>query len=224
MAQPSAKTALLLAGAAGLLITLVAAGVQPVLHVDRAVASQLHAVALEEPGWTHASRILTDWVVDPWTMRLLLAGAVVGLWRGGQRLVAVWAACASAAEWVFRGVLRWAIGRERPRWEQPVDSAEFAAMPSGHAMTAAATCVLLLWLARCAGAPATALRIGLAMAVLAVITACFTRVFLGVHWLSDTLAGALLGTAMATAAVAACRAVMRPARALPDTASIDYRR
>ncbi len=206
IAEPAGKAAVLLTAMAALIITLVVAEARPVLRMDAAVASYLHTLALEHPGWTHVGRILTDWVVDPWTMRLLLVGVLVWFWGKGQRLIAVWTACVSAAEWAVRGVLRWAIGRERPEWERSVDSAEFAAMPSGHAMTAAATCVLLLWLARWVGLPGAFMRIGVAVAILAVVTACFTRVFLGVHWLTDTLTGTLLGTALATAAIAAWRA------------------
>jgi len=207
ISEPAGKAALLLTAAAVLTMALVVADVRPVLHIDRLVAAHLHTTALEHPGITHAGRVLTDWVVDPWTMRLLLAGAVAWLWLGRQRLIAVWAACTSAVEWGIRGVLRWTIGRERPEWERPVDSAEFAAMPSGHAMTAAATCVLLLWLARSAGLPTGVVRTGMAIAVLAVATACLTRVFLGVHWLTDTLAGVLLGAGLALASVAAWRTV-----------------
>ncbi|MFF9685843.1 phosphatase PAP2 family protein [Streptomyces sp. NPDC014623] len=166
------------------------------------MAVRLHAAALQHPGLTHASRIVTDWVVDPWTMRLLLAAAVAWLWHRRQRLLAWWVACTSAVEWALRTVLRWTIGRDRPEWERPVDSAEFAAMPSGHAMTTAATCVLLLWLARITHLPAGLVRLGAVTAAVAVAAACFTRVFLGVHWLTDTLAGTLLGAALATGSAA----------------------
>ncbi|ONK10546.1 PAP2 superfamily protein [Streptomyces sp. MP131-18] len=206
LADPAGKAALLLIAAAALVIALAVVEARPVLRADRAVADHLHTAALESPDLTHASRIVTDWIVDPWTMRLLIVGAVVWLWYTRQRLVALWTACTSAAEWGVRGVLRGIIGRERPEWERPVDSAQFASLPSGHAMTAAATCVLLLWLARRAGAPAGLVRAGVAVAVLAVAAACFTRVFLGVHWLTDTLAGALLGSAFAAFAIAAWHA------------------
>ncbi|MEU2724718.1 phosphatase PAP2 family protein [Streptomyces smyrnaeus] len=79
--------------------------------------------------------------------------------------------------------LRAALGR-RPqpsRTGRPVDS---AAMPSGHAMTTAATCVLLLRIAHIIHMPAGPVRLGAATA--AVAAACFTQVFLGVHWLTDT--------------------------------------
>ncbi|MFD3961171.1 MULTISPECIES: phosphatase PAP2 family protein [Streptomyces] len=207
-----------LAAATAGIVTVVAAGWRPVLRMDRHVAVDLHALALEHPNLTHANRILTDWALDPWTMRLLLAAVAVWLWRRRERLLALFTAGTSAVEAGVRQVLRWAIGRERPRWERPVDSADFAALPSGHAMTAAASCVLLLWLARRAQLRSALWHTALAGAVLAVAGACFTRIFLGVHWLTDTLAGALLGAALATAAIATWHSITgpRPARAAAD--------
>ncbi|MFF8104311.1 phosphatase PAP2 family protein [Streptomyces sp. NPDC016640] len=199
LAALAGKAALMLTAGAALTVALVVTGVQPVLRLDQAVAQRLHAAALQHPGLTHACRIVTDWVVDPWTMRLLLAAAVVWLWHRRRRLLAWWVACTSAVEWALRTVLRWAIGRDRPAWERPVDS---AAMPSGHAMTTAATCLLLLWLARINHLPAGLVRLGAVTAAVAVAAACFTRVFLGVHWLTDTLAGTLLGAAVATGSAA----------------------
>lgn len=203
IAEPLGKVAALLAVAAAAVIALVAAESQPVLRIDRQVAVSLHALALEHPGLTHAHRILTDWVWDPWTMRLLLAATVIALWQRRQRLLALWTAGTIAVEAAVRQLLRWAVGRERPSWERPVDSADFAALPSGHAMTATTACILLLWLARRAGLRPCLWRLALAVAALTMAGACFTRVFLGVHWLTDTLAGALLGASPATAAMAA---------------------
>ncbi len=38
------------------------------------------------------------------------------------------------------------VGRERPVWPDPVVTAQYMAYPSGHALTAAVVCPLLLWL------------------------------------------------------------------------------
>ncbi|MEW1757454.1 phosphatase PAP2 family protein [Streptomyces cyaneofuscatus] len=206
IAEPAGKAALALTAGAVLTITLVVVGAPPVLRLDRAVAERLHTAALQHPGLTHAGRIVTDWIVDPWTMRLLIAATAMWLWHRRRRLLAWWVVCASAVEWGLRSLLRWAIGRDRPTWDRPVDSAEFAAMPSGHAMTTAATCVLLLWIAHITRQPTGLVRLGAAIAVAAVAAACVTRVFLGVHWLTDTLAGTLLGAGLAMGAAAAWHA------------------
>ncbi|MGC5260707.1 phosphatase PAP2 family protein [Streptomyces cyaneofuscatus] len=213
LAAPLARAAVLQALAAAAVIALVTSGWQPLLRLDQDVAARLHALALEHPGWTHAHRILTDWVVDPWTMRLLLTVTVFGLWWQRRRLLALCLALTSIAETALRALLRWAIGRERPHWQDPVDTANFAALPSGHAMTTAATCVLLLGLARQIPLRPWLWHTARVAAILIIAVACFTRIFLGVHWLTDTLAGVLLGSALATAAFATWHSLTGPDRA-----------
>ncbi|MCP9963708.1 phosphatase PAP2 family protein [Streptomyces somaliensis] len=94
------------------------------------------------------------------------------------------------------------MGRERPRWPDPVDSAEFAAFPSGHAMTAAVVCGLLWWAAARAARRALVRPVAVAGAV-STAGVGLTRVYLGVHWPSDVLGGWLLGACLVAAAVAA---------------------
>ncbi|MBA0052537.1 phosphatase PAP2 family protein [Streptomyces sp. AJS327] len=183
-------------------LTLVSAGWRPLLELDRRVAVALHEIALAHSGWTRANRILTDWVWDPWTMRLLLTAAVgLLLWRGLPWL-ALWVAGTAVATTAVQQLLKAAVGRERPRWAEPVDTAQYAAMPSGHAMTAAVTGVLLLWLVRLGGARGRTWGCAVAVAGLSVAGVAFTRVALGVHWLTDTLVGTLLGAASGLGAVA----------------------
>lgn len=94
---------------------------------------------------------------------------------------------------LFQQALKAVVGRERPRWPDPVDSAQFAAFPSGHAMTAVVTCGLLLWLLRLYGAGPGLWAAALTVAVVSAVGVAVTRVYLGVHWLTDVVGGALLG-------------------------------
>ncbi|URM92821.1 phosphatase PAP2 family protein [Streptomyces sp. MRC013] len=94
------------------------------------------------------------------------------------------------------------MGRERPRLPDPVDSAEFAAFPSGHAMTAAVVCGLLWWAAARAARWTLVRPVAVAGAV-STAGVGLTRVYLGVHWPSDVLGGWLLGACLVAAAVAA---------------------
>ncbi|MXG29894.1 phosphatase PAP2 family protein [Streptomyces sp. YIM 132580] len=210
--------AALAAGTAGtalfvVLLALVAAQWQPLISLDRTVAESLHRHAVGDPGLVRVNRVLTDWFWDPWTMRALVAAAVIALWWHGARLLALWVAAASLLGSLLQQGLKAAVNRERPRWPDPVDTAHFAAFPSGHVMTAAVSCGLLLWLLRLYGAGPALWAGAVAVAVVSVIGVAVTRVYLGVHWLTDVVGGVLLGVAVVAFTVAGyARSAARRAR------------
>ncbi|MFE9928745.1 phosphatase PAP2 family protein [Streptomyces sp. NPDC005533] len=189
---------------ASVLTALVVARWRPLLAFDGRVAADLHAHAVAHPGVTQVMRVLTDWVWDPWTMRALAAVACVLLWWRGDRERALRVALAAVLAAAVQQGLKALVGRERPVWPDPVDSAHYAAYPSGHAMTATVVCGMLLWLLPRPGSrpfppllprplPAWAPATAWAVAAVSVLGVGFTRVYLGVHWPSDVLAGWLLG-------------------------------
>lgn len=202
--RPSAALA---AGTVGIalftvLLALVAAEWSPLMTLDRTVAESLHRHAVAEPGLVRVNRVLTDWFWDPWTMRALIAVAVITLWWRGARLLALWVAAASLLGSLLSQGMKAAVDRERPRWPDPVDSAHFSAFPSGHAMTAVVSCGLLLWLLRLYGAGPALWAVAVAVAVVSAIGVAVTRVYLGVHWLTDVVGGVLLGVAVVAFTVA----------------------
>ncbi|GHH50031.1 phosphatase PAP2 family protein [Streptomyces candidus] len=204
---PPARSPVLLAGAllaalSAVLLTLVALDWGPLLALDGRIADGLHRVAVEAPGATRANRLLSDWVWDPWAMRAVVAGVFVWLLRHGERVLALWLAGTSLVAACVQQLLKFVVGRERPQWPDPVDSAHYAAFPSGHAMTAAVTFGLLLWLLRLYGAGRGTRAWLLTAGVVSVVGVGFTRVFLGVHWLTDVLAGWLMGAALVLFSVA----------------------
>ncbi|MEI7031780.1 phosphatase PAP2 family protein [Streptomyces pratensis] len=195
-------------------LTLVATRWPPLMSVDRAVAEALHRRAVAEPGLVQVNRVLTDWVWDPWTMRALTAVVVIALWRRGARPLALWAAATSLLASLVQQGLKYVVGRERPQWADPVDTAQYAAFPSGHVMTMAVSCGVLLWLLRLYGAGPGAWGAAVAVAVVSTVGVAVTRVYLGVHWLSDVVGGVLLGAAVVTLSTAAyARRTARPAPA-----------
>lgn len=201
--RSAALAAAALAVPSVLLLLLVAFSWDPLLALDGDIARTTHRWAVDEPGLTHAFRILTDWVWDPWTMRAVAAAAVVWLmWRHRAWWPALWVAVTCAVGTVVQQGLKSAIGRERPVWPDPVDSAHYAAFPSGHAMTATVVCGLLLWLLHLYGAGRALRRTALAVAVVSVVGVGLTRVWLGVHWPSDVVGGWLLGALLVALAVA----------------------
>ncbi|MFE7331195.1 phosphatase PAP2 family protein [Streptomyces sp. NPDC057565] len=185
-----------------MLLVLVALRWSPLMSLDRTVADALHRRAVAEPGLVHINRILTDWVWDPWTMRVLIAVAVVMLWWRGARMLAGWVAATSLFATLLQQGLKSAVGRERPQWPNPVDSAHYAAFPSGHAMTAVVSCGLLLWLLHRHGVRRRVWHVALAVAWVSVIGVGVTRLYLGVHWMTDVLGGWLLGATVVAFSIA----------------------
>lgn len=200
--HPAARVAVALALASMLLLTLVAVDWHPLIALDGDIARATHRWAVDEPGLTHAFRILTDWVWDPWTMRLVCAVVVVWLvWRRAAWWTAAWLAVTCALGTVIQQSLKAAVDRPRPVWPDPVDSAHYAAYPSGHAMTATVVCGLLLWLLHHHDADRTLFRTALAVSVVSVLGVGLTRIWLGVHWASDVVGGWMLGALVVAAAV-----------------------
>ncbi|MDN3025784.1 phosphatase PAP2 family protein [Streptomyces sp. S.PB5] len=197
-----ARSAGVLALCSVLLLTLVAVRWSPLVSLDDDIASTTHRWAVDEDGVTHAFRILTDWVWDPWTMRLLCAVVVVWLvWRHSAWWTAAWLAVTCALGTVIQQFLKTAVDRPRPVWPDPVDSAHFAAFPSGHAMTATVVCGLLLWLLHHHGAARPVFHAAVAVSVVSVLGVGLTRIWLGVHWVSDVVGGWLLGALVVAVAV-----------------------
>ncbi|MCW8096750.1 phosphatase PAP2 family protein [Streptomyces tauricus] len=210
----AARVAMALAPPTVLLLVLVAASWDPLMALDGDIARTTHRWAVDEPALTRTFRVLTDWVWDPWTMRALIAVTVLWLvLHHGAWWLAVWLTATCLLAGLLSQGIKAAVDRERPVWADPVDSAHFAAFPSGHAMTAAVACGLLLWVMRLYGAGRVLWRIALAVAVVSVVGVGFTRIWLGVHWSSDVLGGWLLG------ALAVALAMVSYARRFPPARS-----
>ncbi|MFC9909831.1 phosphatase PAP2 family protein [Streptomyces sp. NPDC059862] len=198
------RTPITLALCSLLLLVLVAAEWYPLMNLDGDVSRTTHRWAVEESGITQVCRILTDWAWDPLTMRILCGAVVVWLvWRHSAWWTAVWLVVTVALSTATQQFLKAAVDRPRPVWSDPVDSAHYAAFPSGHAMTATVVLGLLLWLLHRHGADRTLRRTALVVAAVSVLGVGLTRVWLGVHWTSDVVGGWLLGATVVTLAVTA---------------------
>ncbi|MFI2435428.1 phosphatase PAP2 family protein [Streptomyces sp. NPDC018693] len=202
--RTAVRAATLLGVCSVLLLALVAVAWHPLVSVDGDISRTTHRWAVDAPGLTHACRILTDWVWDPVTMRLLSAAVAVWLvWRRAAWWTAGWLTAVTWSGTLLGQGLKAAVDRARPVWPDPVDSAHYAAFPSGHAMTAMVVCGLLLWLLHRHGAGRTLWRTAVTVAAVSVVGVGLTRIWLGVHWPTDVLGGWILGGALVALAVAA---------------------
>jgi undecaprenyl-diphosphatase len=126
-------------------------------------------------------------------------------WRGS--LVAL--AALGLGQLVRLGLATW-VGRARPPAADWAWHAGGPALPSGHATTSALVAALLCGaLRRRARGPARGVGIALVVAWAAAVG--LTRVYLGMHWPSDVVAGWLLATTLALAAPPPVREVRPPA-------------
>ncbi len=214
----AAAAVIILAVPFTLLALLIEAAWNPLREVDEGTAGRLHRYALAHPAWV---RLLDDWtrVFQPWTFRvlvLLLAAWLV--YRGAPRLAA-WAVTTIVTGGILGVVLKDVVGRARPHLPDPVSHAPGASFPSGHALTATLGCgVLLLALLPVLGRRAYAWAAA-GSAVIVAVTA-YTRVALGVHWLSDVVGGIVLGVAVLMATTAAFETWRRRDKGRPPASPV----
>jgi membrane-associated phospholipid phosphatase len=124
---------------------------------------------------------------------LALVVAVVGYLRRPNRWIPVFLFAVIVGERLLTNGIKDLLDRVRPTLN-PIAETLGPSFPSGHTTTAAAFyAAAALVLGRGVGKHGRALLAGVAVGV-AVAVAC-TRVFLGVHWLTDTVAGLFLGWA-----------------------------
>ncbi|MFL6139149.1 MAG: phosphatase PAP2 family protein [Frankiaceae bacterium] len=164
-----------------------------VVRHDLSIEAAAHRAVLASPTLLAAARAVTH-AGDPLT-RWVIAAAVVAYlaWRRSWRLTAFYAG-AVLGGLVVVNVIKGAVGRLRPQLDAPVAHAGGPSFPSGHAMGATILYGgLVLLVAPLLARWARWLVIAVAALLVAAIAA--SRVLLGVHYLSDVVAGCALGLA-----------------------------
>lgn len=148
---------------------------------------------------------------------LVFAIGLPGLWilrRGGRKL-AIFLAVTCLGGGVVDTIVKVAVGRPRPQVDEPILEAFGKSFPSGHSMQAVVCygALLLVLLPLLAGRARTA---AIAGTVTLALLIGFSRLTLGVHYVSDVLGGYALGAAWLTASVAAFE-IWREERGLRPT-------
>ncbi|PZG18171.1 phosphatase PAP2 family protein [Nonomuraea aridisoli] len=173
----------------------------PVNDLDLRVAADLHAYALENPGVTRVLIVWTD-LFGPWPWRIAVVAYAVWLLNKGAARLAAWAVTTITVGGLLALVLKIVVARARPHLPDPVALAPGDSFPSGHAVNAtigAGVIVLLLLPAL----PRWWRRVAWCVAWFLALSVAYTRVALGVHWVSDAVAGVVLGVAVVAATTAA---------------------
>jgi undecaprenyl-diphosphatase len=191
----------------GLLLFLVEDRWRPLLHVDDGARDGLHRYALHHHGLVTAAKTLSTIGSAP--VYAVVFAVVAGwlVWRRLPRL-AVFVVVTPLGSSLLNALVKLAVDRSRPVLPDPVAHASGMSFPSGHAQSAtvAAAVLLLVFLPALRGARRP-LAVAAAVAFVAAIG--FARVALGVHYVSDVLAGYALGAAWVAAMTASFSAWRR---------------
>ncbi len=176
----------------------------PLSALDGDVADGLNAVVSESPLAVTVLGAITDLGGTEAAVLIFTLTTLFLLVRRKRRL-AVFAATTGLGLAVLGPLTKALVDRARPLVDSPVvDTPSNASFPSGHAMTALVTfgVLLVLVLPGIRRRARPWLIAGTAVLVLAV---GFTRLALGVHFVSDVLAGWALGAGWLAVTVAAFR-------------------
>jgi undecaprenyl-diphosphatase len=128
--------------------------------------------------------------------------ATLTLWLCGYRHLAVGLAISVLAATAVSTGLKIAIGRERPDVVQHTALTFTASFPSGHAFLSAVTMLSIAGFIGLASRRADIARLCVVLAWVMIVLIGISRIYLGVHWPTDVIAGWCLGVAWSSVAIA----------------------
>ncbi len=161
--------------------------------MDGRIERAVHAFVLHHLWLADIARVLTH-LGDPLVVTVLSVLLAVLLWWRKDRRGALFVAATRLLAMLASSGLKLLVHRHRPVLVHPLAHAHGYSFPSGHALGSAALWASVAFLAAARGLSRW-WAITLAVAVPVVVAA--TRVLLGVHYVTDVVAGLLLGWACA---------------------------
>jgi membrane-associated phospholipid phosphatase len=170
----------------------------PVIELDEHLIAAATDITRDNP-WLRTVLIGWQEATQPRVLYVFATIVCIVVWRKyGLRSRALWAFATMMVAWALQLALKEVVHRARPVVSDPVSHAPGYSFPSGHVANAAAIATVLVLLLWPVLSPAGRRWLvgGLSAAV---VLTCLDRVFLGVHYPSDALAGVLFGVGLGTA-------------------------
>jgi len=184
-------------------LLLVTSSSETVLRLDRATANDLHRYALSHRGFTRAMRWISN--SGKTVVWFLLLALVAGwLLRHRLRRLAIFVAVTAVGSSLLNNLVKLAVHRARPHLSDPVAVAAGKSFPSGHAQAAIVGCGVLL----AVFLPVIPRRwrpVAITAAAVWALLIGFSRIALGVHYLSDVIGAYLIGTVWLIGLISAFR-------------------
>ncbi|MFC5825263.1 phosphatase PAP2 family protein [Nonomuraea insulae] len=174
---------------------------RPVNALDAGAAWNLHEYALAHPDVTRLLIVWTD-LFGPWPWRIAVITYAAWLLHKGAPRLAAWAVTTVTVGGLLGLALKIILARARPHLPDPVALAPGDSFPSGHTVnvTLGAGVIVLLVLPMLSRWEKV---LAWVLACFLVVSVGYTRIALGVHWVSDVAAGIVLGVAVIAATTAA---------------------
>ena len=197
----------------GIIVLLLREKASWLRHVDLDIAANLHSYDEAHPAFVTTMRVITN---SGSSLAWIVALTLVGLWllyRRLYRLVAFLTVTAIGSS-LLNEAIKAAVGRTRPVLVNPIATATGKSFPSGHTQAAIVGYgILLLVFLPVVSRGWRPLLI--AVATLMALLVGFSRIALGVHYLSDVVGALIIGTAWLLAMTAAFSAWRRDRRMPP---------
>jgi membrane-associated phospholipid phosphatase len=196
----------------GIIVTLLREKTIWLRHVDLATANDLHSYDESHPAFVTTMKVITN---SGSSLAWIVILTLVGLWLLYQHLyrLAAFLTVTAIGSSLLNEAIKTAVGRTRPVLINPIATATGKSFPSGHTQAAIVGYGILVLIFM----PVVARRwrpVMIAVASMMVLLIGFSRIALGVHYLSDVLGALVIGSAWLLGMTAAFSAWRRD-RLLP---------
>ena len=178
----------------------------PLAALDASVGTWLHVRAT--PLVSNAMAVVS-FLGAPTTLTIVAVGGSLLLLYRRRRSEAAMLSTVVLGGNLLNFCLKHLVQRGRPVFDDPIFSLPTYSFPSGHAMASTVFYGLLAVYASVNARQRYAACIGIAAAVFMVALVSFSRVYLGLHYLSDVMAGIAEGIAWLALCFAALHYIQR---------------
>ena len=171
------------------------------IRLDTSAANHLHEWVRGSEDLVQNLKILTFFGSPLW-FYIIVTPAVLWVWRRGHVRLAIFLVVTALGGGLLDTVVKEVVDRPRPSLLDPVATAHGKSFPSGHAMSSTFVygALVLVFLPVIGRRYRPVVIGGAAILVLAI---GFSRLALGVHYITDVVGGFVLGVAWLAASTAA---------------------
>ena len=180
-----------------------------VVRVDR---HALDLVRQHRVGWVSSAARMVTPLGSGWVVAFVTAALAIALTLRHRRIDALFITASVVGTAIAVAALKHAIGRSRPALPDRLVHATGAAFPSGHAAQSIACYGAVAAIVVTASRSNRTRAFAFAGAVTIALAVGASRVYLGVHWLSDVVSGWLIATGWLAALIGVRIALYSPGR------------